>query len=625
MINKKMMGCALALGFLALAACSPANEPDSSEPASDTPTVSEDVSASEAPAEPIAGEFTFNVSSAYTAAYVFGESELLGGWPGTNLTVVDETWKKITVTVTDAAKDSIIFNGKNGGEQTENLPFPKEPGVYYFVNETKGANWNGDFVKNVFEISGKNKATVGGTRDLSLAKIGVEGAVTWESDDTSVATVKSDSTNELKATWTAVAAGTANITAKAGDVKATFQVTVEEAEAEGDISLWVPSTDTTFMTEKVIPAYKTAHPEFTGKITVKANFGEGDVRTELAKDLDTAADVMCIADDNIRSAAQSELLSGVSADDQWNIATTDGLDGAFAGLYDGTLYGYPYRADNGYILFYNKELFPNPTDVASMENLLAAAAAKNTKVYWDLGSGWYVPAAFWANGVDFSLDDDGNMTSTFASDAAVQTGMALMNQYKTYGGTTLVYSSDAGQIESGFKDKTVGACILWNNYNALHSAIGDNLGYVALPTMNINGEDKALHTFNGYKYMSVKAGLSSAKDELCKEFCRFATSAEMQLLRAAELGQGPSNTSVAAEDDVKALPFVGQIAEMVADNRTHAQAPNVNDKFWDPMGSIGSTIQAGAENDTWGTFGTGEAGAKAFFENIAEAISVKVA
>lgn len=634
MSNKKMMGCALALGFLALAACSPSNPGESSSAA---PAVSDNtnVSASEVVSEivsenvsvaPIAGEYTFNVSAAYGSAYVFGEGELLGGWPGTALTVLDESWKTITITVTDAANDHIIFNSKNGNEQTVNLEFPKEPGTYYFVNETKGDNWNGEFVKNVFEISGKNKALVGGTRELKLAKIGVEGAVTWASDDTNVASVKADATDELKATWTAVGAGTANITAKAGDVTATFQVTVEAPEAEGDISLWVPTVDTTFINEKVIPAFKTAHPEFTGKVTIKANFGEGDVRTELAKDLDTAADVMCMADDNITSAAQSELLASVTAEDKNSIATTDGADGVKAGEYGDTLYGYPYRADNGYILFYNKALFPNPADVESMESLLAKAAEKNTKVYWDLSQGWYAPAPFWANGVTFGLDQDGNMLGEdFASEKAVKAGMALMEQYKQYGGTTLVYSADTGVLEAGFKDQSVGACILWNNYAAFHSALGDNLGYTVLPTMNINGEDKPLHTFNGYKFMSVKAGLSDTKKALCQEFCRFATSPEMQYLRAAELGQGPSNVTVAADEEVKALPFVGQIAQMVSEGRTHAQAANVNAKFWDPMASIGSTIMDGASTDTWSTYGKGEEGARAFFQSIAEAISVKIA
>lgn len=626
MINKKMMGCALALGFLALAACSPSNPdaPSSAEPAvSDSTNVSASENVSVAP---IAGDYTFNVSAEYGNAYVFGESELLGGWPGTALTVLDESWKTITITVTDAANDHIIFNSKNGSEQTVNLEFPKEPGTYYFVNETKGENWNGDFVKNVFEISGKNKALVGGTRELKLAKIGVEGAVTWASDDTNVASVKADATDELKATWTAVGAGTANITAKAGDVTATFQVTVEAAEAEGDISLWVPTVDTTFINEKVIPAFKTAHSDFKGKITVKANIGEGDVRTELAKDLDTAADVMCMADDNITAAAQSELLATVTAADKTSIAKTDGADGVKAGEYGDALYGYPYRADNGYILFYNKALFPNPADVTSMESLLAKAAEKNTKVYWNLSEAWYVPAAFWANGVNFTLDEDGNMLGEdFGSDKAVKAGMALMSQYKQYGGTTLVYSADTGVLEAGFKDQSIGACILWNNYAGFHSVLGDNLGYTVLPTMNIDGEDKPLHTFNGYKFMSVKAGLSDTKKELCQEFCRFATSPEMQLLRAAELGQGPSNVNVAANEEVKALPFVGQIAQMVSEGRTHAQAANVNANFWDPMGSIGSTIMDGASTETWSTYGKGEEGARAFFQSIVEAISVKIA
>ncbi len=629
MINKKLTVCALALGFLALAACSPTGGQTESSKASDSTSTSQSKQDSTSKTdEKIAGDFVFNVPSAYGNAYMFGnDGEKLGSWPGTALTAsTEEGWNTLTVTVTDAAGDTIIFNGSDG--QTANLAFPEAVGTWYFVENGEkddGGHAKGDFVKNVFKVDGKAKAMVGKTGDLTLTSIGVSGKVSWSSKDATVATVAADSANDKAAVWTAVGEGTTDIIAKAGDVEAKFTVTVEEAEAETDLTLWVPTTDTDFITNTVIEGYKKAHSDFKGKITIKANLGEGDVRTELAKDLDTAADIMCIADDNIRSAANSKLLTSLDDSEQAAIKVSDGENAVTAGSLDGTLYGYPYRGDNGYILFYNKEIFTNPETVESMDDLLAEANQKNVKVYWDMANGWYSPAPFWANGIDFHLDADGNIVSNFESDAAAKAGVALMNQYKTYGGTTLVYSSDNGVIEKGFKDKTVGACILWNDYASLKAQIGDNLGYTVLPSMTIDGEEKALHTFNGYKFMSVKAGLSSAKTELAKSFCEYATSPEVQLARAKALGHGPSNLTVADNADVKALPFVGQIAEMMAAGHTHAQAPNVNDNFWTPMGSIGATISQGAANDSWGTFGTGEEGAKSFFASIKENIEKKIA
>ena len=631
MINKKLTVCALALGFLALTACSPATENDkggdkqSADQTSDVTPVD-----SSTKTTPIAGTYHFYVDYAYTAAYVFGESEILGVWPGTTLSTIegDTTWKKVDVTVTDAANDHIIFNGRDG-KQTANLDFPSTVGTYYFVNEklNDDGQYVGEFLTSVLEISGKNKALVGKTGDLTLKKVGLDGNPVWSSSNTKVATVAADSTDPLKATWNAVAAGEANITVdvKDGDKTktATFKVTVEAAESETDLTLWLPTNDNEFM-GTVIEGYKKANPTFKGNITIKANYGEGDVRTELAKDLDTAADVMCIADDNIRSAAASKLLVGLTDDEKAAIKTSDGDAGVEAGSYDGTLYGYPYRADNGYILFYNKSVFDSTT-ITSLDDMLTAAKNKGKKVYFDLGTGWYAPAPFWGNGVTFGLDKDGNMTTTFDSDAAVQTGLALMKQYKTYGGDTLVYSSSTDTIEAGFKDGTIAACVLWNDYKNLKTAIGDNLGVATLPSMEINGATKQLHTFNGYKMMSVKAGLSDSKTALAKSFCEYATSKAMQLERAKELGYGPSNLEVAAMDDVKKLPFVGQIATMVAEGRTHAQAPNVNDNFWTPAGSIGTTIKDGAANDTWSTYGTGENGARAFFASVKEQMEKKIA
>lgn len=73
---------------------------------------------------------------------------------------------------------------------------------------------------------------VGDTRSLSVTtepadaddSAAVIAATTWESSDAGVATVSADGT------VTAVAAGTATITAKSGELEATVAVTVTAAE-----------------------------------------------------------------------------------------------------------------------------------------------------------------------------------------------------------------------------------------------------------------------------------------------------------------------------------------------------------------------------------------------------------
>ena len=374
-------------------------------------------------------------------------------------------------------------------------------------------------------------------------------------------------------------------------------VTSEEGPSgEGTISLWCPTDDTELFNER-IAEFKAANPDNKYEYKVVANYGEGDVAAALAKDASAAADMFAIADDNIPTPAKNGFLAALTEDEEAAVLVSDGAAGVQAGSYKDTLYGYPYRADNGYILFYNPTIFDEET-VESMDALMAAAADEGVKVYWDLKNGWYGPSPFWANGVEFTVDaDTGKMVTGFGTEEAAEVADTLMDMYTTYGGTTWVLSSDTGVIDAGFEDGTVGAFVLWNHYSDLVAKVGeDNVACAKLPELRIGEENKQLGSFNGYKYMSINAKVTGDKLAAAKAFAAFFTNEENQLKNLAAKNYGPSNLEAAASPEVQAKPFLGQIAEMVSLGATVAQGPNVNDNFWTPMGSVGAALEAG----TWG-------------------------
>lgn len=77
-----------------------------------------------------------------------------------------------------------------------------------------------------------------------------------------------------------------------------------------------------------------------------------------------------------------------------------------AASYKGTLYAYPYSADNGYFLYYDKNYFTDE-DVKTLDGVLAAAEAAEKKGSMEFNSGWYLYSFFGNTGLGFGINEDG--------------------------------------------------------------------------------------------------------------------------------------------------------------------------------------------------------------------------
>ncbi|MCR5348321.1 MAG: extracellular solute-binding protein [Bacilli bacterium] len=390
-----------------------------------------------------------------------------------------------------------------------------------------------------------------------------------------------------------------------------------------NITVWCPNGDNDVM-KTVIAGYKAANPTYTGDITIAANYGEGEITANLTKDVAAAADVMCIADDNIRACVKAGALARLTNADKTEQVTENGQVAVDAGSQGGYMYGYAYRADNSYPLFYDSTFF-SADDVLSLDTMLAKAKASNKKVYFDLGGGWYAPSFFWANGCKLWLGDDGSQQSDFNSEAGVKAAEAMMTMYQTYGGSTFIWSSDPAEIEAGFASGEIGAAILWNDYTSICGAMttagkdAKNLKLTKLPTMKINGVDKQLGAFIGYKYVSVKyieADTKSGKTARAMDFAKYVANVDNQKTRATELGYGPSNKALAAHPDIQALPFIAAVAAQASTGVTAAQGLVVNGDFWTPMADFTSIIKNSVDG-SWGDY----TGAKEALDALVEAFA----
>lgn len=367
-----------------------------------------------------------------------------------------------------------------------------------------------------------------------------------------------------------------------------------------DLTYWCPNGDNAVMA-KLVENFKASNAEYAKlNIKLKANYGEGDTYAVLHKDLDAAADVILMADNNIRSGVLAEELAEIK-DDAFKRTVSAGAVAATS--IGGKMYGYAYRADNSPMPIYDSSVL-TAEDVKSFETILQKSKAAGKKVYFDFGNGWYNATLLWTGGGSFTINGEGKLATNVGGTGSARAGVAkgleaykaLFNSYKD----TFVSSSDSGLIEAGFKDGSISYAFLWNDMAAI-KANNANAAVATWPTINVEGTAKNMDCFASYKAVVCKDNPKNAKrQELAIAFAAFIANKDSQKIRMDDLQYGPSNLELLASEDVKKLPFVEKIGEMEKAGRTHSQALSTTDDFWTPMQNLGGLITNGKE--TWGDY-----------------------
>lgn len=368
--------------------------------------------------------------------------------------------------------------------------------------------------------------------------------------------------------------------------------------AAADLTLWVPALDND-VTNTIIENFKTANPDYAGKnIVIKSNIAEGETAGNLTKDKTEAADVFCTADDNLATAVDADCLLDLTSD-KASILASDGQDALDAVTVDDKVYGYPYRSDNTYELIYDTTVV-SADQAKTLEGIIAACKAAGKKFYYNITDSWYITGYMIANGSTFGVkkvDGVKKIESTFYSSKGVAVAEAMNTLYNS-NTDTFVASSEQSAIEAGFGDKTIGACVLWNDVSALQDK-NANVTVTKLPTMKIGDVDKQMYSFRGYKAIAVNNNVvDNGHKDLAIAFAKYMAGEASQDLRVS-LSYGPSNIKSMAKDAAKALPWFKAITAQ--GDAFVAQAPNVTSYYWDPVKNFSSLIKS---DNHFGTFGS---------------------
>ncbi len=371
------------------------------------------------------------------------------------------------------------------------------------------------------------------------------------------------------------------------ETSSTETVSGTDETDNGVVELTVWSEEDNFdLLNQMIESFK---QKYAGQAEFEINLVQGsdsETKNVLLGDIHNGADVFPFADDQLSAMVAAGALYPVPNADEVKNANLE--EAVSAASINGTLYAYPMTADNGYFLYYDKNVLSDE-DVQTMDGMLAALEAAGKTFSMQLNSGWYLYSFFGNTGLEFGVNDDGvtnycNWNATEGDIKGTDIAQAILNITSS----PAFVNEEDGDFVAGIQSGSVAAGIsgVWNAV-AVKEAWGSDYGAVKLPTYTVAGQQVQMASFTGYKMMGVNA--YSKHPEWAAKLADWFTNEENQTLRFEQRDQGPSNSNAAASDAVKQVPAI----QAVIAQSQYGKLQRVGNSYWDACTAFADTMAAG--------------------------------
>lgn len=335
----------------------------------------------------------------------------------------------------------------------------------------------------------------------------------------------------------------------------------------------------------MVENFKAANPDTTWDISLGV-VGEPDAKARYLEDPAAAADVFAFSNDQLLDLVNADALYEVTRNLDAIVAANSAGSIESATL-DGVLYGYPMTADNGYFLYYDKSVL-SEEDVQTLDSILAKANEAGKKVFMDVSNGWYIASFFLGAGCTLGLDENGKQTCDFNNEAGVAAGEAI----RAFTADPAFLTGDDSVLTGGMGDTIcAGVSGTWNAA-AIQEKLGENYAACKLPTFTLNGEQVQMSSFIGTKLIGVNTQTAHPVEAMM--LAEFLTNEEAQQLRFEMREIGPSNSNVAASEEVQANIALAALAEQ---SQYGVSQKYVLGNFWTPSEAFGLAMENQSTDD----------------------------
>ena len=318
------------------------------------------------------------------------------------------------------------------------------------------------------------------------------------------------------------------------------------------ITLWVSTTEgVKEFTEQQVADFKALHPEYQFDITIET-VGEGDAATEVLKDVATAPDMYCFAQDQISRLVQGGALAPLGEAAAQKVKSENDSGSVGAATVGEKIYAYPMTSDNGYYLYYDSSKISDE-EAKTLEGIVAACQREGVKFGYNLTNAWIMAGFFFSQPVGGGTPI---CTSTWTYSADGKNAIAVNDNFNSENGLVAMKAMNALAnsgvwVDSADNFAGTGAIVtgIWNA-NTAEGEYGDNMRAVKLPTFTVDGQTYQMGSFSGYKLIGCKPQTDAQKGKICSDLALYLTSEEEQLDRYYDFQWGPSNKNAQQNQDV---------------------------------------------------------------------------
>ena len=366
-------------------------------------------------------------------------------------------------------------------------------------------------------------------------------------------------------------------------VAATEKEAAAEDEAwEGDLTVWIPQEDQdTNWLQDQCEAFAAEHPNWK----INFNYGvcaEGEAKDNVTKDVEAAADVYMLANDNIPDLVSAGALSELGGDYLGYVTSTNSDSILASVTYNDSVVAFPFTS-NTWFMYYDKSVF-SEDDVKNFDTMLEKAGEAGKKVSFKLTDSWYIQAFYVANGC--TLFGDGTDTDAgidFGGDKA-----AAVTEYLVDLAANPNFLVDAdGSGLAGLGDSVAAVFSGTWDADAVKEKLGDNMGVAALPTVTIDGKEGQMKSFIGSKAIGVNP--NAENQQVAMSLAAYLAGEKAQTAHYEMRNILPSNINISLADD----PIATAVTNVMTDTSIMQPLCKEMGNYWSPAENMGKNIQSG--------------------------------
>lgn len=360
------------------------------------------------------------------------------------------------------------------------------------------------------------------------------------------------------------------------------EAAAEDEAWEGDLTVWSPQEDQdTNWLQDQCEAFAAEHPNWK----INFNYGvcaEGEAKDNVTKDVEAAADVYMLANDNIPDLVSAGALSELGGDYLGYVTSTNSDSILASVTYNDSVVAFPFTP-NTWFMYYDKSVF-SEDDVKNFDTMLEKAGEAGKKVSFKLTDSWYIEAFYVANGC--TLFGDGTDTDAgidFSGDKA-----AAVTEYLVDLAANPNFLVDAdGSGLAGLGDSVAALFSGTWDAEAVKEKLDDNMGVAALPTVTIDGKEGQMKSFVGSKAIGVNP--NAENQQVAMSLAAYLAGEKAQTAHYEMRNLLPSNINISLADD----PIATAVTNVMTDTSIMQPLCKEMSNYWSPAENMGKNIQSG--------------------------------